>query len=214
MSMELMDEHEQGEHVRAWLRDNGASIVTGIAIGIAAIGGWQWWSAQERSRALEASTQYVAMTSAAESGDRELVKEVAGVIGTEYAGSPYTTLAGLTWADQQLDSGEIQAAVETLDQARSAAGDPLLADLVGVRLARAQIAAGNPQAALTLLDGATRGSALNARGDALLALGRSDEAVTAYQGALAAMDETLPTRRLIELKLLDLGVVNEVEAQG
>ncbi|MCK7592977.1 YfgM family protein [Pseudomarimonas salicorniae] len=215
MSMELMDEHEQGERVRAWLRENGASIVTGIAIGIAAIGGWQWWNAKERNRALEASSQFVAMTSAVEGGDRELAAKVAEVLSAEYERTPYAVLAGLTQAELQLEAGETQAAVETLAAARAQAADPLLADFTAVRLARAQIAAGNPQAALELLEGFKRGTALNARGDALLALGRNDEAVAAYKAALEDMDETLPTRRLVELKLLDLGVNNEEdEAQG
>lgn len=212
--MELMDEHEQGERVRAWLRENGASIVTGIAIGIAAIGGWQWWNVKERNRAVEASTQYVALTSALESGDRDLAEKVTDVLRDDYAGTPYAALAAMSWADQQLDAGETQAAVETLAAARSAAKDPLLADLLSVRLARAQVAAGNAQTAADLLQGATRGSALNARGDALLAAGRTDEAITAYRGALEAMEANQPARRLVELKLLDLGVKSEDEAQG
>ena len=212
--MELMDEHEQGERVRAWLRENGASIVTGIAIGIAAIGGWQWWNVKERNRAVEASTQYVALTSALESGDRDLAEKVTEALRDDYAGTPYAALAAMSWADQQLDAGETQAAVETLAAARSAAKDPLLADLLAVRLARAQVAAGNAQTAADLLQGATRGSALNARGDALLAAGRTDEAITAYRGALEAMEANQPARRLVELKLLDLGVKSEDEAQG
>ena len=212
--MELMDEHEQGERVRAWLRENGASIVTGIAIGIAAIGGWQWWNVKERNRAVEASTQYVALTSALESGDRDLAEKVTEALRDDYAGTPYAALAAMSWADQQLDAGETQAAVETLAAARSAAKDPLLADLLSVRLARAQVAAGNAQTAADLLQGATRGSALNARGDALLAAGRTDEAITAYRGALEAMEANQPARRLVELKLLDLGVKSEDEAQG
>ena len=214
MSMELMDEHEQGERVRAWLRENGASIVTGIAIGIAAIGGWQWWQAREAHRSVESSTQYVALASAIEAGDRDLAEQLSKVLRTEYASTPYASLAALAWSDQQIAAGETQAAVETLQQAQAEAGDPLLAELISVRLARAQLAAGNAEAALALVSSATRGSALNAKGDALLALGRRDEAVTAYQAALEDLDNNLPTRRLVELKLLDLGVKSESEAQG
>jgi predicted negative regulator of RcsB-dependent stress response len=214
MSMELMDEHEQGERVRAWLRENGASIVTGIAIGIALIGGWQWWKTQQAHRAVESSTQYVALTSAIEGGDRDLAEQLVKALREDYASTPYATLAALAWADQQLDAGELQAAVSTLQQARTESKDPLLADLVTVRLARAQIAAGQAEAALALVEGAQRGSALDVKGDALLALGRSDQAIAAYQAALGELDENLPSRRLIELKLLDLGVARTDEAQG
>lgn len=209
-----MDEHEQGERVRAWLRENGASIVTGIAIGIAAIGGWQWWNANQRSQAQDASSQYVALSSAVESQDRELAEGVAKSLREEYARTPYATLAALAVAELQLDDGETGGAVETLAKAREAAKDPLLAELVAARLARAEIAAGNAERALQLLADAKRGSTLSTRGDALLALGRRDEAKTAYQAALDALDETLPLRRIVELKLLDLGVRAESEAQG
>ena len=39
---DLLDEHEQSERVRSWLRKNGASIIGGVAIAIGAIAGWQW----------------------------------------------------------------------------------------------------------------------------------------------------------------------------
>ena len=40
--MEL-DEHEQGELVQKWLRQNGSSLITGIAMGLALVFAWQWW---------------------------------------------------------------------------------------------------------------------------------------------------------------------------
>ena len=214
MSIELMDEHEQGERVRAWLRENGASIVTGIAVGIAAIGGWQWWQSRQANLAVEASTQYAALSAAIEEGDRDLAEQVSGVLRSDYRSTGYASLAAMAWADQQIEAGETQAAVETLLQARDKAPDPLLAELLSVRLARAQLAAGNAEQALAVLQSATRGSALNVKGDALLALGRRDEAITAYRGALDDLDQTLPTRRLIEIKLLDLGIKSDDEAQG
>ncbi len=209
-----MDEHEQGERVRAWLRENGSSIVTGIAIGIAAIGGWQWWNANQRSQAQDASAQYVALTTAVEASDRDLAEGVAKSLRDEYSRTPYATLAALALADLQLGAGETAGAVETLAAAKDAAADPLLAELVAARLARAEIAAGNAERALQMLSDAKRGSTLDTRGDALLALGRLDEAKAAYQAAIESMDETLPLRRIVELKLLDLGVRAESEAQG
>lgn len=209
-----MDEHEQGERVRAWLRENGSSIVTGIAIGIAAIGGWQWWNANQRSQAQDASAQYVALTTAVDAQDRDLAEGVAKSLRDEYSRTPYATLAALALADLQLGAGETAGAVETLAAAKDAAADPLLAELVAARLARAEIAAGNAERALQMLSEAKRGSTLDTRGDALLALGRRDEAKAAYQAAIESMDETLPLRRIVELKLLDLGVRAESEAQG
>ena len=40
---ELLSEDEQVEAIKQWLKKNGPGIVAGIAIGLAAIGGWRWW---------------------------------------------------------------------------------------------------------------------------------------------------------------------------
>ena len=36
---DLLDEHEQSERVRSWLRKNGVSILAGVAIAIGRIAG-------------------------------------------------------------------------------------------------------------------------------------------------------------------------------
>lgn len=40
---DLLDEHEQGERVRTWLRDNAAGLIGGLALGLLLIWGWRWW---------------------------------------------------------------------------------------------------------------------------------------------------------------------------
>ena len=42
--MHQIDEYEQSERVRGWLRQNGSSLITGIALGLACVFGWQWWN--------------------------------------------------------------------------------------------------------------------------------------------------------------------------
>lgn len=214
MSIELMDEHEQGERVRAWLRENGASIVTGIALGIAAIAGWQWWQSHRMQRALEASTQFAALSQALESSDRDLVERLAGVLVKDHADSPFAALAALAWASQQVEGGELQGAAATLEQARALKLEPELAQRIDTRLARIHTANGQAEKALALLEGSKQASALEARGDALLALGRAQEAAEAYREAHKALDATLTQRRVLELKLADLGIVDNDGEQG
>ena len=43
MAFEEYDEYEQSELVQKWLRENGVSIIVGIAIGLVGIFGWQQW---------------------------------------------------------------------------------------------------------------------------------------------------------------------------
>lgn len=207
--MELMDEHEQGERVRAWLRDNGASIITGIAVGIAGIAGWNWWTSSQAAHAGAASAQYLALGKAIEANDRDGQQALTKSLNSEFGDTPYALLAALDLADQQLLGGETQAAVQTLRDAAAKVKDPSLKTLAETRLARALIATGDNEAALSLLADAELGGEHELRGDALRALGRKDEAVTAYRKALETYAEGVPTRRMVEMKLLDLGVKND-----
>ena len=51
--MDQIDEYEQGERVRAWLKKNGSSLITGVALGLAALAGWQWWEGQGEQAKVE-----------------------------------------------------------------------------------------------------------------------------------------------------------------
>ena len=83
--------------------------------------------------------------------------------------------------------------------------DPSLKSLVDLRLARLLTDAGKGEEALKVLGDASDSSSLEARGDALFASGKRDQARDAYLKALTGMDVAAPQRRLVELKLTDAG---------
>lgn len=209
MSIDMMDEHEQGERVRSWLRENGSAIVGGVALGIAAIAGWQWWGQSQVGHRADAAAQYLALTDAAERSERDTVESMAGSLAKQFADTPYAMLAQLDLAELQVQAGETDAALQTLQDAARSSAEPAFKALIATRVARVQLAAGRAEAALTALDDA-KGDAITGireelRGDALHRLGRREEAITAWQKAYAAYDEGLPVRRLVELKLTGQG---------
>ena len=55
---DLLDEHEQSERVLAWLRANGAGLIGGIGLGLAAIFGWKWWDQQQLQQAHATADRY------------------------------------------------------------------------------------------------------------------------------------------------------------
>ena len=65
MAFDLLDEHEQGELVQKWLRENAMSIAIGIGLGLVLIFGWQQWQAHRVRNAAEAASQYEALSAAA-----------------------------------------------------------------------------------------------------------------------------------------------------
>ena len=197
---DLLDEHEQGERVRAWLRQNGAALVGGIAIGLAAIGGWKWWGAQQEQQALAAADQYHAAVAAIEAGADDAQARIQGL-----AAGPYRQLARLELAASQVEAGDAEAAIATLRAVE--AGDPLLDEVVEHRLARLLIEAGKPGEALQLVSPASGAAAGEIRGDAHFALEQVGEARDAYQAALQELDPASPRRGILELKLTQVGGV-------
>ena len=199
---DLLDEHEQSERVRSWLRQNGAGLIGGVVLGLAAIAGWQWWQQQQQVANQAAGQRFEAALKAIESND--LKKAQPAVAALDKDGAAYAALAGLQLAKAQVDAGQRDAAIATLRGLRS--DDPALSVVVQSRLARLLTDAGKPTEALKVLGDKPQGAAeLEARADAFAALGKREDARTAYAQALAKLDVGAPQRRLVELKLTEVG---------
>ena len=208
MAIELMDEHEKGEHVRAWLRQNGGAIIGGVAIGLGLIFGYQWWERSKIEHKLTAATNFQALADAVEAKDDATANALAKELSEKFGDTAYASLAALRVSGAKLQAGDMSTASGTLEDARKAAEEPALQALIDLRLARIEIGEGKAEAALKRLDGikdAYAGLVAEARGDALYALDRKDDARVAYEDALTALDTGAPNRSLVEMKLADLG---------
>jgi len=90
-------EEEQVERLKAWLKENGLSIVLGIVIGVGGIGGYNYWMHVQETTAAEASGHYTQMLEA--SAAQEPLAYVARTrlaavqIQTEQYDQAITTLA-------------------------------------------------------------------------------------------------------------------------
>jgi predicted negative regulator of RcsB-dependent stress response len=195
---DILDEHEQSERVLEWLRRNGAGLIGGILLGLAAIGGWKWWQQRQQQQELAAASQYQAALDAIQDSDEQAQTKVKAL-----GDSAYGTLAALELADSQVAAGQRDAAIATLRAAHP--NDPAITAIVNQRLARLLIDAEQAEAALKLIDGATTPSELEIRGDAQYVLGQRDKAREAYAQALTKLDIASPQRRLLELKLTEVG---------
>jgi predicted negative regulator of RcsB-dependent stress response len=212
---EYHDEMEQVEALKRWWGENRWYVIAGVVIGVSVVGGWrgwEWWTARQS----EAGSSLYAHLSAA-----VVAKDVAGydaqlaTLVKDYARTPYAANGALLVAKAAVDAGDLTKAQTQLAWVVANARDAELKLLAGLRLARVQLAAGEHDVALKTLDGlgaagAFEGQAQEVRGDVLRVLGRSDEARSAYQAALAAGGETLIDRDLVELKLADLGAAAAV----
>lgn len=198
---DLLDEHEQGERVRTWLRQNGAGIFGGVVLGIGAIAGWQWWQKDQVNKLAEANAQYDAVTRSLQSSDLDEAAKQVTALESGKAGI-YADLAALELAKAQVEAGKAEDAIKTL-QALKAEGEFKM--LIDQRIARLLIETGKPADALAVLDNAEDSAGLEIRGDALIAQDKRDEARELYRQSLGRLDVAAPQRRLLETKLADAG---------
>ncbi len=198
---DLLDEHEQSERVRNWLRQNGAGILGGVVLAIAAISGWQWWQNQQVAKLAEANQRYDAVTRSLRSDNLEqAAKDVAALEAGK--ASIYRDLAVLELAKAQVEAGKHEDAIATL---RGLKVEGEFKRLIDQRVARLLIETGKADEALSVLKDGDDSASLEIRGDALMAQAKRDEARELYSKALVTLDSAAPQRRLLETKLMDAG---------
>ncbi len=211
MAFEEYDEYEQSERVQQWLRQNGLSIVVGIAIGLVGIFGWQQWNKHKADHQAEAANLYQQVQVAVESGKTENADALTEQLTKDYTDTPYALFAMSDRAERQVRAKQLDKALESLNWAQSHAGDDSLKALVQLRMARVLLAQGKGADALAALDRVPAknydGIAQELRGDVLVKLGRPDDARKAYEAAKAALGENAP--QSVQMKIDDLAVAGK-----
>jgi predicted negative regulator of RcsB-dependent stress response len=202
-------DEEALEAIKSWWREYGTFVVLGIAIGLAGVGGWQFYHASEARQAQESAQIYRQVIMSISFEDHDAARDHVQALRENYRRSPYAALAGLQMARHELGHGEHQMAADHLRWVTDNARDRELRGLARVRLARVLIDKGDAEAALELLGGAEAGRFAvlyeEARGDAHFALGDRLAAREAYRRALAAAEEgDLESRPELEMKYQDL----------
>lgn len=213
----LLTEQEQVEAIRAWWRENGRYIISGLVIGAGLLFGWNYWQNQQERKAVEASALYQSLADDVAQTRLEPAQATAADILDNYASTPYAPQARLAMARLYMDMGRDQDAADALRPLVDAGGDGETAMVARLRLAKLLLYQEKPEEAAELLQGyehtafASRYS--ETLGDALAALERDDEAVEAYAAALAGNPD-LPTvdRELIQMKINDLRVAPAQDA--
>jgi len=208
MAFDALDDHEQGELVQKWLRENVLSIVIGIGLGLVLIFGYQQWRKHQASHHLDAATQYSVFTSDLDKKDVTGAKQIAAKLGSDYSDTPYATLSSMRMAEYYASQNDHASANSALQTAYDNAAIPALKTLTGIYLARSDIARKKPQAALDMLaklpEGGYASLIAEVRGDALAALGKNSEARKAYETALTKVDSEsrgTTNQKFLEMKL-------------
>ena len=200
---DLLDEHEQSERVRSWLRSNAAGLIGGVGLGLAGIVGWHWWQGQQQGAQMSANARYAQAVAEFDAGQVPADKGRAKIEAVSKGNPTLGALAALQLAKAQVDGGKRDDAIATLRGLHDL--DPAMRSVVRERLARLLIDAGKGKEALPLLGDERDPAMLAIRGDAQFALGDRAKAREAYAKALGLVDVGDPQHRLLQLKLIEAG---------
>jgi len=205
-------EEEQLEALKAWWKENGASTIVGVVVGIALITGWNFWRSHKQEKAEQASNTYNQLLKSVEANNQSAVEQLSKRLHDEFGGSSYAAYNGLQQAKLKVQKGDLAGAKAILQEvARQSSKE--LGHVARIRLVRLMLAAGEYEQGLQLInevDPATK-SGFSASydelaGDLYVAMDRLDEARTAYQNALNSGDQS----PLLKIKIDDLTAAEPV----
>ncbi|MGQ4879187.1 YfgM family protein [Billgrantia sp. LNSP4103-1] len=207
---ELRTEEEQLEAIKRWWKENGTSLIAGVAIAIAGVVGWNAWQNYQDNQAQAASMNYQELINLTDSGESDEARNLVAEITDNHGRTLYADLARLIDARLAVDEGNLDEARQVLEGVIETSGRDYIQGLARLRLARLQVATGDAEAALDTLardiPAALAAQQADVRGDALRDLGRRDEARQAWQEALAVAEQNDQPIYGVQLKLDDLGV--------
>lgn len=217
--MELhQTEEEQVEALKTWFKKNGSALVFGLAIGLAAIGGYRFWTDYHGGQSQKASLLYSNLEDYLISGDSPRVFEVGRELVEHFSGTPYAALAALGMARMSVESHSLDAAEVHLRWVIKNADQDGLKHIARLRLARVLATEKKYDKALALMKISGQGSYASlyseVRGDILLAQHRPEQARSAYQQALDTIADGDRRRTLIEIKMNDLPATATATVQG
>lgn len=211
---ELRTEEEQIQALKEWWKENGKSLVIGVAAAVAIVLGWKAWQSSQEQSAANASSLYQNLTEAVQlsaGGTNEAQYATAGHLNeqlrSDYGKTAYARYAALMMAALAVNNGESERALEELDWVLEASGElDNIARVATLRKAMLLSQKGEFQAAIVLLNGVDAGTYevqyQELLGDLHADNGQLTEAYAAYDRALKLGGEQ--QRPLLKMKRDDL----------
>ncbi|KAA6101825.1 MULTISPECIES: YfgM family protein [unclassified Pantoea] len=199
------NENEQVDALRRFFANNGKALAVGVIVGIAALGGWRFWSSHQEGADKAASAQYQQLTSAMQADKPQTLEAVARFASEN--NNTYGALAALDLAKQYVAANQLDKAITLLQSGLKDTKDANLQAVINLRLARIQLQQNQADAALTTLNN-VKGDGWTAivadiRGEALLSKGDKQGARDAWsKGAESQASPAL--KQMLQMKMNNL----------
>ncbi len=214
--VEIYDAHEQGERVKKWLSENGSAIVMGLVLAFGGLFGFNQYKLWQTNSKQQAYAEFEVMNELLTAGQLDAAISNYQVLQDDYAKSPYASLAALQIARARIEASQPDLAIQqyrfVVENGRPTALKAIARD----RMARVMLDQGQAEEALKVLDeakdvGGFAARMAETRGDIYRQLGRSEDAIAAYQQALDELESGAGDRAALVLKLEGLGVIIDDE---
>ena len=200
---DLKTDAEKAEEIKQWWKENGASVVTGVAIAIAGVFGWQQWKAHKLTQTEQASAQYSHITKANKLADPATLAELK----MNASSTPYASLAALHAAKQASTQGREDQAKSELQWTIDNTSDSLIKQIARLQLARLEISSKNFDSASSILnntfDKAYSSLVKELEGDLFREQDKTDDAVKAYKDAMQLSEGKAPWYLQLKLDSID-----------
>lgn len=208
MALDL-EEQEQLSAIKSWWSQYGRLVMVTVVGSLLAVGGIRGWYYYQGSQSAAAVTLFAQQQAAERASDHKRVRDIAAEIIDRYGSTAYATLAALSAAKSDFDTGDLASAKTRLQWVIDKAKEEEARDVARLRLARILHDEKKADEALKLLEAkhadSFAGLYADLKGDLLFAQGKREEARAAYQLALDRSDAGSPMRQIIQLKLDAVG---------
>lgn len=204
------EEQEQLEQVKHFWRQYG-TLITGLIVAAAlAVTGWNGWQYWQTRQAQQAAVLYNELATAAQAEDMAKLERIYADMRKRFSGTTYTQQAALLAAKSFNDKGQAQAAQQALTWLIDNTRHDGYKAVARLRLAGLLMQTQAYPAALAQLQNEFpsefNGLVADRKADIFKAQGKKDEARAEYQKAYQALDDQVPYRRLVGIKLNAMGV--------
>jgi len=204
-----LEEQEQLDQLKHFWQRYGNLITWTLVLALTAYAGWTGWHWYQRDQGGKASGMFNGLVEAAQANDAARAGKVFDELKDRYGRTAFAEQGGLLAAKVQFEAGKRAEAEASLRWVIDHASEDEYRAVARLRLAAMLLDAKQSDEALKLLSGdfprAYEALAADRRGDVLLAQGKQDDAIKAYQQAFGALTAEQSYRRLVEAKLASLG---------
>ena len=207
--MDAYHSDDEFEKLKAWWNSYGTSVILGIVLGGALLGGMKYWKQYKHDQAAQASVLYDEMLAAGMQGNAAAADQAGSRLVSDFASTPYAGKAALVLARLSYDASDRQKAQQHLQWAVNNASEDVTQHVARLRLARLLLDENKTDEAMTLADVKDMGGFVSEyqelRGDVYVARKLIPEARAAYRAALDAVPKGSPYTRVLNMKHDALG---------